>query len=89
MNTTETTATEKKAKTKWPKERIAETALKYQTKGAWAKSNDQSAYQAARKLGNEFLATVCSHMDKPQRGRKKKESTVTVSTVAVLPPIAE
>lgn len=89
MNTAETTVTEKKAKTKWPKERIAETALKYPTKGAWAKSNDQSAYQAARKLGNEFLATVCSHMDKPQRGRKKKEVAVVTPTAEVLPAIAE
>lgn len=73
-NNEQTSAVEKKVKTKWPIDRIKETALKYKTKGEWSKSNDQSAYQAARKLGNEFLESVCAHMDKPQRGRKKKET---------------
>lgn len=93
MNTVETTMVQtedKKIKTKWPKDRIRETALKYPTKGAWAKSNDQSAYQAARKLGNEFLESVCAHMDKPQRGRKKKIAEQVESPVSeLIAPITE
>lgn len=81
---------------KWnDKEKIATEAKKWNTKADFAGANKvvnpdgtvtnegcQSAYQAARRLG--ILDEVCSHMEKPKRGRKKgvKKTTPTVDATS-------
>ena len=65
----ETTKQESK-KQNWTDEAIETVAKKYTTRADFAK-NDQSAYQAARRKGVDFLNKVCSHMEQIKRGRKQ------------------
>lgn len=69
--TTQNEATQKKAKrTKWTKEKCANVAKDYTNRSVFHK-NEQSAYQAARRLG--VLDEICAHMTIEKRGRKAKK----------------
>jgi hypothetical protein len=85
----ETTKQDSK-KQNWTEDAIATVAKKYATRADFAK-NDQSAYQAARRKGVEFLNKVCEHMAAIKRGRKqgqkakpKTTATATESSPASL-----
>jgi hypothetical protein len=74
---------QKAKRTKWTKEKCTEVAQKYTNKSVFHKQ-DQSAYQAARRLG--VLEEICSHMKEEKRGRKPKTvQVVTEPTVAETP----
>jgi hypothetical protein len=65
----ETTKQDSK-KQNWSDDAISTVAKKYPSRADFAK-NDQSAYQAARRKGVEFLNKVCEHMPAIKRGRKQ------------------
>jgi hypothetical protein len=57
-------------RTKWTKERVTEVAQGFKNRSVFHKQ-EQSAYQAARRLG--VLEEICAHMTVEKRGRKAKE----------------
>lgn len=67
-------------KTKWTKETVTEVAKKYTNRSVFHK-NEQSAYQAARRLN--ILDEVCAHMTIEKRGRKAKKEVKQENVQAV------
>lgn len=57
-------------RTKWTKEKVKEVAQGFTNRSVFHKQ-EQSAYQAARRLG--VLEDICAHMTVEKRGRKAKE----------------